>query len=99
VIEKIAEELREVEDALAGGPREAVEDEIGDLLFAVANLARHAGVDGEAALRRANAKFERRFGAIETGLASAGRTPEQATLEEMEELWLQAKCAERKPGG
>jgi ATP diphosphatase len=99
VLEKIAEELTEVEEALAGGSREVVEDEIGDLLFAVANLARHAGVDAEAALRRANAKFERRFRAIEAALADAGRTPRQATLEEMEELWLRAKQAERQPGG
>src|SRR4051812_12200948 len=98
-LEKIAEELTEVEEALAGGSREIVEDEIGDLLFAVANLARHAGVDAEAALRRANAKFERRFRAIEAALADAGRTPRQATLEEMEELWLRAKHAERQPGG
>jgi ATP diphosphatase len=98
VLDKIAEEVSEVEQALAGGSQEAIADEVGDLLFAVANLARHAGVDPEAALRGANAKFERRFGAIEKGLAAEGRTPGEASLREMEELWVRAKRAEREPG-
>src|SRR4051794_27968711 len=99
VLEKLAEEVSEVEEALAAGDRAAVADEIGDLLFAVANLARHAGVDPETALRGTNAKFERRFGAIEEGLQRTGRTPHEATLDEMEELWVRAKQAEREPGG
>jgi ATP diphosphatase len=65
------------------------------MLFAVANLARHLKVDPETALRAANAKFVRRFTAIEDGLRALGRTPEEATLDEMEALWQAAKAAER----
>jgi ATP diphosphatase len=97
VIAKIEEEVHEVREALAGGSRGEIEGEIGDLLFAVANLARHAGVDAENALRLANAKFERRFRAVEYGLARAGRRAEDASLGEMEELWTKAKIAERGP--
>ena len=75
VVDKIHEEIAEVADAVAGGEPERIEDEIGDLLFAAANLARHLKVDAEAALRRANAKFERRFQAIERSLADRGRSP------------------------
>jgi nucleoside triphosphate diphosphatase len=96
VIDKIEEELREVREVLENGSRAEIEDEIGDLLFAAANLARHAGVDPESALRRANAKFERRFRAIEHGLAAGGRTPGEASLEDMEDLWAKAKLAERR---
>ena len=70
-------------------------DEIGDLLFAAVNLARHLGVDGEAALRQSNAKFERRFGNIEDALHARGQRLEDASLDEMEALWQQAKAAER----
>jgi ATP diphosphatase len=98
VIDKIHEELDEVKEASSSGDRDRVEDEIGDLLFAVSNLARHYGVDPEAALRRTNAKFERRFGAIERGLGRKDRTLEQASLDEMEELWVEAKRTEREPG-
>jgi nucleoside triphosphate diphosphatase len=95
VIAKIEEELGELRLELAGtAPPERLEDEIGDLLFAVVNLARHLGVDGEAALRATNAKFERRFRAIESALAAAGRHLEDASLDEMEALWQQAKAAE-----
>ena len=69
--------------------------EIGDLLFAVANLARHLDVDPEAALRAANLKFARRFAHIEHRLAESGRRPEGADLEEMEALWVEAKGLER----
>ena len=72
----------------------AVEEEIGDLLFVVANLARHANVDPEQALRGANAKFERRFHHIERRLAEFGTSPEEASLDEMEELWVEAKKRE-----
>src|SRR4051812_26156990 len=96
VVGKIEEEAREVREALEGGSRGEIEDEIGDLLFAAVNLARHAGVDPESALRRANAKFERRFGAVEQALAAAGRTPADATLDDMEDLWVKAKTAERR---
>jgi ATP diphosphatase len=95
VVDKIHEELTEVAEAAAGGEPERIEDEVGDLLFAAANLARHLRIDPEAALRRANAKFERRFQAIERGLAEQGRAPGEASLDEMERLWNEAKAAER----
>ena len=96
VVGKVREEADEVAEAVASGNRDAIEDEIGDLLCAVANLARHAGVDPEAAVRRSNAKFERRFRAIEAALAAQGRTPTDSDLEEMDALWNEAKAAERK---
>ena len=95
VIAKIREELAEVEHELQGGNRAALEGEVGDLLFAVANLARHLDVDAEKALRGTNAKFERRFRSIESALAAEGRTPAEATLDEMEALWGKAKASER----
>ncbi|MDF2811047.1 MAG: nucleoside triphosphate pyrophosphohydrolase [Microvirga sp.] len=95
VVDKIHEELDEVGEAAASGNRDRIEDEIGDLLFAAANLARHYGIDPETALRRTNAKFERRFGAVEKALALEGRTLNDASLEAMEELWVAAKNAER----
>jgi ATP diphosphatase len=70
-------------------------DELGDLLFACANLARKLGVDPETALRSTNAKFERRFRRIEDWLAEAGKTPSQSTLDEMDGLWNRAKAEER----
>jgi ATP diphosphatase len=91
VVDKIAEEVEEVREAAARGDRAHVEGEIGDLLFAVANLARHAGVDPEAALRATNAKFRRRFAHIEARLSDAGRAPADASLAEMEDLWQEAK--------
>jgi nucleoside triphosphate diphosphatase len=94
VVDKIGEELAEIAEAAAGGSRDRIEDEIGDLLFAAANLARHHGVDPEAALRRTNAKFERRFAAIERGLRAQRRTLDEASLDEMEALWVSAKAAE-----
>lgn len=97
VVDKIEEELAEFQreqDAVPADPAR-LGDELGDILFAVANLARHVGVDPEAALRRSNAKFTRRFGHIETALAERGRSPGDATLEEMEALWQAAKRQER----
>ncbi len=91
VVAKIREELAEVEEAIAAGEKAAVADEIGDLLFSVANLARHCDVDPEAALRGTNAKFTRRFAAIEDALAAQGRTLADASLEEMERHWVAAK--------
>jgi nucleoside triphosphate diphosphatase len=96
VIDKIEEELGEVREALEGGSRAEIEDEIGDLLFAVVNLARHAGVDPESALRGANAKFERRFRAVEQALAAVGKRPADASLDDMEDLWGKAKERERR---
>jgi len=89
VLGKIAEEAREVVEA---GSQAEREEELGDLLFVVANLARHLKVDPEAALRAANAKFTRRFRHIEAVLAARGSSPAQATLEEMEALWQDAKA-------
>ncbi|HEX5079740.1 MAG TPA: nucleoside triphosphate pyrophosphohydrolase [Geminicoccaceae bacterium] len=95
VLAKLEEEIAEVRAELAaGGSPARFADEVGDLLFAAVNLARHLGVDGECALRDANRKFERRFRAIERALRGAGRRPEDASLDEMEELWQAAKAAE-----
>ena len=92
VLGKVAEEAAE----LAGAPdADAREDEFGDLLFALVNLGRHLGLDAEAALRRTNAKFERRFGHVEAALHAAGSSPRAATLDEMEALWQQAKAVTR----
>jgi len=98
VLAKIREEADEIESALALGPAEhnRLAEEVGDLLFAVVNLARHAGADPETALRAANAKFERRFPAIERALAARGKSPQQSTLTEMDALWDAAKAAERE---
>jgi ATP diphosphatase len=89
VLDKLAEEAREVLDATT---QEERAEEIGDLLFVVANLARHLKVDPEAALRSANAKFTRRFHHIEAVLAARGVNPGDASLEEMEVLWQEAKA-------
>ena len=103
VLAKVHEELGEVERELpAAGDdpaaRAALEDELGDLLFAVANLARHAGVDPERALARTNAKFRRRFAHVERGVAASGRQLADVALDELEALWQEAK-AEAEPGG
>jgi ATP diphosphatase len=95
VLAKIREEADEIEHALDDGDRREIASEIGDLLFAVVNLARHAGADPEATLRQTNAKFEERFRFIEEKLANQGRAPAQASLEEMDKLWDEAKAAER----
>lgn len=95
VLAKIREETEEVSVALEAGGTDAIKDEIGDMLFAVVNLARHAGVDPEAALRGTNDKFTRRFGHVEDRLAEAGRHPKEASLDEMEALWVEAKERER----
>ncbi len=93
VIDKIEEELGELRAELEAGKVEQakVEDELGDVLFAVANLARHCKVDPEVALRATNDKFEKRFRYIERRLAEHGRKPSESTLEEMEALWQEAK--------
>jgi ATP diphosphatase len=96
VLAKLREEIDEVEAELDANIAERVAGEVGDLLFAVANLARHLSVDPESALRGANAKFERRFAHIESRLGEAGRAPANATLDEMEALWSEAKQRERK---
>jgi ATP diphosphatase len=92
VLDKIAEEAREVADARDSADSAAIEDEMGDLLFVMANLARHLNVDPETALRRANAKFTRRFRFIEAELARLGKTPDASDLAEMDALWDRAKA-------
>ncbi len=100
VLDKIDEEVREVREAVAPrGPDQpadaAVEEEIGDLLFAIANLSRKLGVEPEAALRRANDKFLTRFSAMEAALNTKGERLQDKTLGELEGLWENAKAAER----
>ncbi len=97
VLDKLGEEIAEIEQELAEPARDPdrLEDEVGDLLFAVANLARHLSVEPEAALRRANAKFVRRFRHIESELRNRGRPLGDATLDEMEALWVEAKALEK----
>jgi ATP diphosphatase len=94
VLAKIREEADEIEAELDGRGAEAAA-EVGDLLFAVVNLARHLRADPESLLRATNQKFERRFSAIEAALAGRGKTPSEASLDEMEELWSAAKAIER----
>ncbi len=95
VIDKIAEEAREVMEARDTLTKDEVREEVGDLLFVMANFARHLDVDPEDALRRANAKFQRRFEFIEDALARDGRKPTDSDLAEMDALWDAAKRAEK----
>lgn len=98
VLDKLREEAAELVEARAALSADAVEDEFGDLLFVLANLGRHLGAEPEAALRRTNAKFERRFREVERRLAAAGRAPGEASLEEMDALWDEVKAEERRGG-
>jgi len=92
VVDKVREEIAEVEAELqAGGDKDRLRDEIGDLLFVCVNLARHAGLDAEASLRQGNHKFERRFRYIEQSLLAGNKDLEGATLEQMDALWDAAK--------
>ncbi|WP_128516672.1 nucleoside triphosphate pyrophosphohydrolase [Tabrizicola thermarum] len=95
VLDKLVEEAREVTEARDTLTHDALTEEIGDLLFVMANLARHLKVDPEAALRAANAKFTRRFARIEDWLAEQGRTPADSTLAEMDALWNRAKAEDK----
>ena len=95
VIAKMREELNELDEAVSSGDHSAIEDEFGDLLFVMANVARHLKIDPEASLRGTNAKFARRFRQIETWLSEQGRTPQQSNLEEMDALWDRAKLEEK----
>ncbi|SDI93840.1 nucleoside triphosphate pyrophosphohydrolase [Aliiruegeria lutimaris] len=95
VLDKIREEAEELAEAAKSGSHDAIEDEMGDMLFVLANLARHLGVDPEQALRRTNAKFTRRFNAIEDTLHVSGTSPAEATLDEMDALWNQIKAQEK----
>jgi ATP diphosphatase len=98
VLEKIREEVVEVEAEIATGSAQSLSAEVGDLMFAAVNLARHLKVDPETALRGANAKFERRFAHIEHRLAERGQNLESASLDEMESLWIEAKAEELRTG-
>ena len=95
VFDKLTEENGELREAIADGSSDAMEDEVGDLLFVTANIARHLGVDPEKAVRRTNGKFIGRFKHLETLAAKTGK--ENLSLEELEEFWQAAKIAERKP--
>lgn len=95
VLDKIREETAEIDEALAKGDKDAIREEIGDLLFVVANLARHVDADPEACLAAASAKFERRFKGIEDGLDAEGRKAQDATLDELEALWQSVKRQEK----
>jgi ATP diphosphatase len=95
VLDKVAEEAREVVEARDTLTPEALSEEIGDLLFVLANVARHLDVDPEAALRHANAKFIRRFEGIERRLAAMDKRPEDSDLAQMDALWNAEKAAEK----
>lgn len=95
VLDKLHEETAELVAAKDSGDFAHLTEEFGDLLFVMANLARHLKIDPEEALRGANAKFTRRFGHIETALAAQGKCPEDSDLAEMDALWDAAKAAER----
>ncbi|WP_193141699.1 nucleoside triphosphate pyrophosphohydrolase [Meridianimarinicoccus sp. MJW13] len=95
VLDKLAEESRELVEARDTLGAAEITEEFGDLLFVVINLGRHLGVDTETALRAANAKFTRRFEAIEAALAAQGRAPEDSSLEEMDAIWNATKAAEK----
>jgi nucleoside triphosphate diphosphatase len=96
VLAKMREEIDEIEAALDTGKQGAIQDEIGDMLFAIANLARHMNIDPDTALAGTNAKFLRRFGFIEQALAAQGRTLAESSLDEMDALWNEAKRSEQK---
>jgi MazG family protein len=101
IFEKLTEETRELREAMSAsedaGRSERVEDEIGDILFCIVNIARRLNVDSESALKRSNRKFKARFRHMESALAAEGRTLEQTSLEDMEALWQKAKAETRKP--
>jgi ATP diphosphatase len=96
VVAKAEEELAELKEALALKRSQDVAEELGDLMFAVVNIARHCKQDAESLLRAGNRKFERRFGHIESRLAEKGSSPKLSTLAEMESLWLEAKAIEKR---
>lgn len=95
VVDKIREELQELEEAMAGGQRERIESELGDLLFAVVNLGRFLAINPEDALHATINRFRKRFNHIEERLEAVKRSLDEASLEEMEHLWEEAKKAEK----
>jgi ATP diphosphatase len=98
ILDKIEEEIGELREAMAVWDRAAIQDEFGDVLFALVNFGRHLGIDAEAALSGTNDKFRSRFHAVERELRAQGKALDDATLDEMEELWQQAKRAKRREG-
>ena len=98
VVRKIEEELEEVRQALKGREQRAIQEEIGDLLFAVVNLARHVDANVETCIRATNAKFRSRFANVERSLEQSNRTLADATLEEMEDAWVAAKSSNQASG-
>ena len=97
VVLKIEEEVRELREAVENGDRRHAGEEMGDLLFSIANLARKLGIEPESALREANEKFTRRFQALEEKFAEDNRPLATATLEQMEEVWTSVKTEEQRP--
>ena len=95
VLAKLHEEVAELEAEVAAGDKDRLQDELGDILFVIANLARKLDIDPEAAIRSTNAKFLRRFGFVEQALTETGRKPEDSDLAEMDALWDAAMAAER----
>jgi nucleoside triphosphate diphosphatase len=95
VFEKLDEEIGELREAIAGGDKERMHDELGDLLFTIANIARKLDVNAEEALQSTNRKFARRFASMESQVHAGGRNIDQLTLQEMDALWDEAKAAER----
>jgi ATP diphosphatase len=98
VLAKLREEIDETEAALAAGNRAEIAEEIGDMLFVIANLARHAGIDPDSALEGTNAKFRRRFAHVEARLAAESRTPADASLAEMDAYWNEARARDKTDG-
>ncbi len=96
VVKKLHEEVHELEQSVADGFEKEIEEELGDILFVMANAARKLGINPELALQRANRKFRRRFRHIEEKLAESGKTPQDSNLEEMDALWDEAKALERE---
>ena len=96
VFDKLDEEIGELREAVGGGDPSRIEDEMGDLLFTIANIARKSGVNPEEALQSTNRKFMRRFQSMESSVRASGRNLDQLTLEEMDALWNEAKATERK---
>lgn len=92
IFEKLDEESDELKTAIQSGDKKSLEEEVGDLLFVVVNLARKLGVEPENALKKTNRKFRKRFGQVENSLAQKGKTLEESNLEEMDELWNKAKA-------
>ena len=90
-MDKIQEEVAEVRDALATSDRDHLEEEVGDLLFAIANLSRKLGVEPESALRKANVKFARRFTTMESAIGASGRRMADMTLDDLEAEWQRVK--------